>query len=202
MACGEGSLEAQLTQALRMVRVLRSVGGCEVSFEEELRQSQLQQQAEGVVLGIDHRAVELLLAVFENVSDEELESWRLADKVAELEREGGSSFSLYGTRLGNMAWAVYNIVKPCTTSSRVPLLNLFMGLTVGTLMYGRQPCVGKMSAFHSYTWLQEPATTLGTFLQYAGRSKTYFWWDMFCQNQHDAGNVSETFNTAIRQADE
>lgn len=78
---------------------------------------------------------------------------------------------------------VYNIIKPCTKNSQCKFIDLFLGLSVGSLLNGSVDCVDEANVFHSYAWGQEPATTFGTFLQRAEGTEDFFWWDIFCQNQ-------------------
>jgi hypothetical protein len=99
-----------------------------------------------------------------------------------------------------MWWIVENIVVPQTISSHESLLFLLFGLTVNSF-----PIVGVASLFHSYTWSEELHDTYETLNEAINsdvdRFGRFIWWDMFCQNQHAAGDVAETFKTAINQVD-
>jgi hypothetical protein len=88
-----------------------------------------------------------------------------------------------------MATLVFAIVRPQTAFRRCALLRLFYGLR----SFDGQPLVGPVTDFHSYTW-QEPLGATWRTLDESLKSDeerrlVYLWWDVFCQNQHDVGDV-------------
>jgi hypothetical protein len=61
--------------------------------------------------------------------------------------------------------------------------------------------VGRMDVFHSYAWGSGFKQTHATLRANCPASEhVYLWWDLFCQNQHEVGDVGATFDHAMRQA--
>ena len=109
----------------------------------------------------------------------------------------GVELFLHLTGLGQaasceMGWVVKHIVKPfCGRNGEKAMLDMFAGVR-----FQGEPAVARMEQFHSYTWRECVADTVGGLADYHW---TCLWWDIFCQNQFVAGNVAETFQNAIDQ---
>ena len=98
-----------------------------------------------------------------------------------------------------MEWLVFHFIKKITSKHRVKLIDLLSGL-----QYKDTPCVGPATDFHSYTWQESIASTYMAMEQHCTlmeKSPTprYFWWDIFCQNQHNPGDAGKTFSDTIAQ---
>mmetsp|Transcript_17753 Transcript_17753/g.21547 ORF Transcript_17753/g.21547 Transcript_17753/m.21547 type:complete len:376 (+) Transcript_17753:132-1259(+) len=95
-------------------------------------------------------------------------------------------------------WIVNNVVIPITSSTEEEILEMMFGVEIAGV-----PVVGVMNTFHSYTWGEAIQDTLksvrGSLIGDKQTETKYFWWDIFCQNQHHVGNVVETFDTAVNQ---
>lgn len=103
-----------------------------------------------------------------------------------------------------LAWSgfVLGLVKAITAHKGVKLLDLFFGLT-----RKGQPVVGPANVFHSYTWQFTVASTYMALLANMelleqGKTTPFYWWDMFCQNQHNPGDVGATFSSTLEQVDQ
>ena len=119
------------------------------------------------------------------------------------------------------------VVKPVMLALQEPFLHFFLGfvLAVGvatpvpgrkaqaTVAYTWWPMVDTVTDFHSYTWLASLTTTCaeikealpdavnpatGSFVHHGpGDAHHYWWWDIFCQNQHHTGDVQATFRAVL-----
>lgn len=101
-----------------------------------------------------------------------------------------------------MGWVITNVVKPICDNHKCELIELFFGV-----MYDDCPVVGEANWFFSYTWAEPFQSTVQTlrsnlFSKSAEEdplADRFYWWDMFCQNQHIVKDVQGTFDTAITQ---
>ena len=101
-----------------------------------------------------------------------------------------------------MGWVISNVVKPICAAQKCELIELFFGVK-----YDGSPVVGEANWFFSYTWAEPFQSTVQTFRSNLfSRSADedpladrYYWWDMFCQNQHIVKDVQGTFDKAITQ---
>lgn len=104
-----------------------------------------------------------------------------------------------------MGWVITNVVKPICESHQCELIELFFGVT-----YDESPVVGEANWFFSYTWAEPFRSTVQTFRSNLfSRSADedpladrFYWWDLFCQNQHIVKDVQGTFDKAITQISE
>jgi len=97
-----------------------------------------------------------------------------------------------------MSYVVEHICKPICAERECQLVELFEDVAVNG-----KPVVGVMNSFHSYTWRETLQDTLrslgGGMIKEEELSGTYYWWDLFCQNQHVVEDVMGSFDRAISQ---
>mmetsp|Transcript_11314 Transcript_11314/g.13706 ORF Transcript_11314/g.13706 Transcript_11314/m.13706 type:complete len:364 (+) Transcript_11314:56-1147(+) len=100
-----------------------------------------------------------------------------------------------------MDFVVQYICKPICEKDQCQLVDLFDGI-----MINGASVVAEMNCFHSYTWKQPLQDTLrslrgGGIVSETELTKSYLWWDLFCQNQHIVEDVIGTFDKAVRQCE-
>lgn len=153
----------------------------------------------------DTKTAELVLIV-----QSKLEALRSADAKEVREVEGIEGINWLGVELfinitglsrqcpKPMWWVVDHICKPLCDEKKCQLIDLLRGVKVDGV-----PVVGRMNTFHSYTWMEPLQTTLQTLrcsiISEKDLREQYFWWDMFCQNQHIVGDVKATFDASVSQ---
>eukprot|EP00054_Salpingoeca_dolichothecata_P028166 m.211782 g.211782 ORF g.211782 m.211782 type:complete len:647 (-) comp26147_c0_seq6:104-2044(-) len=95
-------------------------------------------------------------------------------------------------------------VKKITQEDQTSLIELLYGYrTSAKAKTPRIPLVAPATDFLSYTWQEPLSGTVSSLESHLDDPQTqenrYIWWDIFCQNQHNAGDVKNTFSTAIEQ---